>query len=119
MLATISMRSCRSPRASAPISRSFADIYADWAVANVLNDPAGCRWALCYTALAAAGRDRAMLRAMPPRPGQQFGVDYYGELNGPLTFSFDGADSVSLTGRADVRAARCGGAIVATTALRR
>src|SRR5205814_2465958 len=30
----------------------------------------------------------------------QFGVDYYGDLVGPLTLAFDGADTVSLAGAA-------------------
>ncbi len=76
---------------------SFADIYADWAVANVLNDPAVGDRRYAYALLpnlAARGE---------PQPGEnqttvhQFGVDYYGELQGPLTFTFKGAQTVGLT----------------------
>lgn len=76
----------------------FADVYADWVVANVLNDPGveGGRYA--YALLPG--------EAEPIRPASteagvsvnQFGVDYYGELAGPLALEFDGSDTVQLVG---------------------
>jgi hypothetical protein len=79
-----------------PDIKSFADIYADWAVANVLNDPKVGDGRYAYDLLP----DRAVIQ--PLKPDQtttvsQFGVDYYGELRGPLTLNFDGADQVGLT----------------------
>jgi immune inhibitor A len=80
-----------------PDVKSFADLYADWAVANIVNDPA-------------VGDGRYAYQLLPERPAltepqasetttvSQFGVDYYGELQGPMTFSFDGGDTVGLTG---------------------
>jgi hypothetical protein len=81
-----------------PDITSFADVYADWMVANMLNNPA-------------VGDGRYAYQLLPGSPplsqpqfGEaqatvgQFGVDYYGELQGPLTLAFDGDDTVSLTG---------------------
>ena len=81
-----------------PEIKSFAEIYADWAVANVLADPKVEGGRYDYALLSA--------KAQPtePEPGQasatvsQFGADYYGELAGPLTIDFDGADAVGLVG---------------------
>jgi immune inhibitor A len=80
-----------------PDIKSFADIYADWAVANVLNDPAVADGRYAYKLLP---EHAAMheLQADESTTVSQFGVDYYGELQGPLTINFDGADNVSLTG---------------------
>ncbi len=77
--------------------KSFADIYADWAVANVLNNPAVADGRYAYQLLP----DRAAMHELQPDESttvSQFGVDYYGELQGPLTINFDGADRVGLTG---------------------
>ncbi len=79
-----------------PDIKSFADVYADWAVANVLNDPSvdGGRYA--YKLLP----DKAAVA--PFAPGQatvaQFGADYYGDMRGPLAVDFQGAQTVGLTG---------------------
>lgn len=77
---------------------TFSDLVADWAVANVVNDPQ-------------AGDGRYTYQGLPGyasvvRPGHgrsernlaQFGVDYLGVFEGPLTIEFDGQDVVSLTG---------------------
>jgi hypothetical protein len=80
-----------------PDIKHFADIYADWAVANVVNN-------------SSVGDGRYAYDLLPGRPAvhdpqpeesttvNQFGVDYYGELQGPLTFQFDGSTEVGLTG---------------------
>jgi immune inhibitor A len=78
--------------------KSFADIYADWALANVLNDPAVADGRYAYTLLPGKA---AMSERQPGETTStvsQFGVDYYGELKGPLTCSFDGAATLNLTG---------------------
>jgi hypothetical protein len=79
-----------------PDIHSFADIYADWAVANVLNDPTVGDGRYAYTLLphlAAIGD----LQGDPAQASvHQFGVDYY-NLHGPLTLAFDGADTIGLT----------------------
>lgn len=92
-----------NPEAFVPIAarkrpdiKRFADIYADWAVANALDDPAvdGGRYA--YQLLP----ERAPLtpiRQAETTTVSQFGADYYGELEGPLAIDFDGADTVGLT----------------------
>jgi len=80
-----------------PDIKSFADIYADWAVANVLNDPAVANGRYAYQLLP---NQAAMheLQADESTTVSQFAVDYYGELQGPLTINFAGAEQVSLTG---------------------
>lgn len=81
-----------------PDIASFADLYADWAMANVLNDPQIGDGRYAYQLLP----ERAALTEA--RPGaanatvSQFGVDYLGILEGPLTLSFDGAETIGLTG---------------------
>ncbi|MEP7191000.1 MAG: hypothetical protein ABI901_17560, partial [Roseiflexaceae bacterium] len=77
---------------------SFADIYADWTIANALNDPSVGDGRFTYKLLP------ERITPIEPQPGSQqttvsqFGTDYYGELKGPLSISFDGADAVGLTG---------------------
>ena len=79
-----------------PNIKRFADLYADWAVANVLNDKSvdGGRYA--YTLL-----PEKIKPAEPERSANttvaQFGSDYL-DLKGPLTLNFDGAESVPLVG---------------------
>jgi hypothetical protein len=80
-----------------PDITSFADIYADWTIANALNDPSVGDGRYAYKLLP------ERIAPTEPQPGSQqatvnqFGTDYYGELNGPLSISFDGADAVGLT----------------------
>ena len=93
-----------NPEAFVPIAarkrpdiKSFADIYADWAVANVLNDRAVADGRYAYQLLP----EPATMGELQPDESttvSQFGVDYYGELQGPLTIDFAGAEQVSLTG---------------------
>ncbi len=77
---------------------SFEQLFADWAVANVLNDPAVGDGRYAYQNLPM----RAMV-TMPESDAfsaevRQFGVDYLGPFDGPLTIDFDGADTVRLVG---------------------
>jgi hypothetical protein len=83
-----------------PDITSFADIYADWAVANVLNDPAVADGRYAYRLLPRPAAIGDLEGATGQAGVHQFGVDYYGDLAGPLTFEFDGADTVSLAGTA-------------------
>ncbi len=77
---------------------SFADLAADWAVANLLNDPQldGGRYA--YTLLP----DTAVAPPAPAGGGSdsvhQFGADYLELPRGPATLRFSGAATVGLTG---------------------
>jgi immune inhibitor A len=79
---------------------SFADIYADWAVANVLNDPTVADARYAYARLPQLAAISDLQGDAAQATVQQFGVDYYGDLVGPLTLAFDGADTVSLVGAA-------------------
>lgn len=78
--------------------KTFADLYADWAVANVLDDSSVGDGRYAYKLLPGGAA------LSPVRSGEvittvnQFGVDYLGRLDGPLTLTFDGADTVGLTG---------------------
>ncbi|HWQ13871.1 MAG TPA: hypothetical protein VNL77_13810, partial [Roseiflexaceae bacterium] len=76
----------------------FVGLFGDWAVANLLNDPAVGDGRYAYRLLP------ALVVPTPPEAGgasadvRQFGADYLGPLQGPLALAFDGADSVSLVG---------------------
>ena len=83
-----------------PDLRSFADIYADWAVANVLNDPTVADGRYAYARLPQLATVGELQGDTTQATVHQFGVDYYGALKGPLTLAFDGADTVSLAGAA-------------------
>jgi len=80
-----------------PDITSFADLYADWALANVLNDPALAEGRYAYQLLPGTAAIGEAQPGQSQATVQQFGVDYY-DLQGPLTLAFDGADAVSLTG---------------------
>jgi immune inhibitor A len=75
---------------------SFADIYADWAVANALNDPLVGDGRYAYKLLPAPAAIAATRASEIQTTVHQFGVDYY-DLRGPLTLTFDGADRVGVT----------------------
>jgi immune inhibitor A len=81
-----------------PDIKRFADLFADWAVANVVNDAGVGDGRYTYkllpgtAALSEVGASEVLTTV------QQFGVDYLGILNGPLTVNFDGAETVGLTG---------------------
>jgi hypothetical protein len=77
---------------------SFHELFADWTVANLLNDPAAGDGRFAYRLLPGT------VTPMPATPGEsagevrQFGADYLDLGVGPLTLSFDGADVVPLVG---------------------
>jgi immune inhibitor A len=75
---------------------SFADLVADWCVANLLNDPSidGGRYA--YKLLPATVKPE---QAAQSGDGtlHQFAPRYLKLPNGPATFTFDGSDTVGLT----------------------
>jgi hypothetical protein len=81
-----------------PEIKQFADVYADWAVANVLNDLNidGGRYA--YKLLPGPAATSELKGDQGAALVNQFGVDYYDGLTGPMTLSFDGSDSVGLIG---------------------
>jgi hypothetical protein len=80
-----------------PDISSFSELFADWTVANLINDRAVGDGRFAYTLL--PGR----VDTTPPQPAadttvSQFGADYIGTLDGPLTLTFDGAETVPLAG---------------------
>jgi immune inhibitor A len=79
-----------------PDITSFADIYADWAVANVLDDPTVADGRYAYRLLPGLAAISDLQGDAAQANVRQFGVDYY-NLQGPLTLAFDGADTVGLT----------------------
>jgi hypothetical protein len=81
-----------------PEITSFTDVYTDWAIANVLNDPSVGDGRYAYKLLPEKAEPSQPESSGAQTTVSQFGVDYYGELSGPLTFTFNGAKSVSLTG---------------------
>jgi immune inhibitor A len=83
-----------------PDITSFAAIYADWAVANVLNDPAIADGRYAYRLLPRPAAISELQTDAAQAGVHQFGVDYYGDLAGPLTLVFDATDTVSLVGAA-------------------
>jgi immune inhibitor A len=81
-----------------PDIKSFADIYADWAVANVLNDSSVADGRYAYQLLPNSAAVGKVQPGKTVATVSQFGADYYGGLKGPLTIDFDGAETVGLTG---------------------
>ena len=81
-----------------PEIESFADLYADWAVANVLNDPDldGGRYA--YDLLPGVARVNELEAGEVITTVSQFGVDYLGVVEGATEIEFDGDETVGLTG---------------------
>ncbi len=81
-----------------PDIKSFADLYADWAVANMLKDGSIGDGRFDYALLPGT----ASLTDVEPGEEQasvsQFGADYLGVLEGPLTLDFDGVETIGLTG---------------------
>jgi hypothetical protein len=88
----------QSARATRPDIESFSDLVADWAVANVINDPEVGDGRYTYEGLPGYAGVEDPGRKRVERSVEQFGVDYLGVLEGPLTITFDGEDAVSLTG---------------------
>lgn len=77
---------------------TFSDLVADWAVANVVNDPQVGDGRYAYQGLPGYASVVSPGHGRSERNLAQFGVDYLGVLEGPLTIEFDGQDVVSLTG---------------------
>ena len=81
-----------------PDIKRFADLFADWAVANVVNDATVADGRYVYELLPGAAALSEPRASEPVTTVQQFGTDYLGVLNGPLTIEFDGAETVGLVG---------------------
>lgn len=81
-----------------PDIAGFPDLFADWAVANLLNDPAVGDGRFAYSLLPATVTPTPPEASSANATVHQFGADYIGPLAGPLVLRFDGADSVSLAG---------------------
>jgi hypothetical protein len=82
-----------------PDITSFADIYADWTIANVLNDASIGDGRFAYDLMPKDAGPAAMeIESKANTTVSQFGVDYYGVLQGPMTIEFDGAETVGLVG---------------------
>lgn len=77
---------------------SFADLFADWAVANIVNDPTVDDGRYAYRGLPMRAATTRLESGSTSASVRQFGVDYLGPLDGPLTLDFDGADTVQLAG---------------------
>jgi immune inhibitor A len=81
-----------------PDITSFAELYADWAVANVLKDGDVGDGRYNYELLPRNAT------AVTPNTGtynetvSQFGSDYYGIIEGPASIEFDGNDTIGITG---------------------
>jgi hypothetical protein len=87
-----------------PAIEDFGDLFANWAVANLLDDPGLAAGQYGY---AAAEGQHWLPRTVQPlvlEPGQQsdtvsqFGADYYALPAGPRTLTFRGNSSVQLVG---------------------
>ena len=81
-----------------PDITDFAALYADWAVANVLNAPEIDDGRYAYDLLPGSAALSPLQAGEVVTTVRQFGVDYLGGIEGPLTLSFDGQDTVGLTG---------------------
>jgi hypothetical protein len=81
-----------------PDIKRFADLFADWAVANVVNDADVGDGRYAYKLLPGSAALSEPRASEPVTTVQQFGADYLGILTGPLTIDFDGAETVGLTG---------------------
>lgn len=77
--------------------KEFADLYADWAVANAINDPSIGDGRYGYKLLPDVVQPEKVQRGSNEGSVHQFGSDYLA-INGPTTFTFDGSDITSLVG---------------------
>jgi hypothetical protein len=80
-----------------PDIKTFADLYGDWAVANVVNDPKVGDGRFAYELLPGQAALTELKTGTTDATVNQFGADYLGVLEGPLTLRFDGAESIGLT----------------------
>ncbi|NWG21846.1 MAG: immune inhibitor A [Chloroflexi bacterium] len=76
----------------------FEGLFADWAVANALNDPSVGDGRYAYRGLPRRTEMTSLDRGTTSAEVRQYGADYLGPLDGPLTLRFDGADTVPLVG---------------------
>jgi hypothetical protein len=81
-----------------PDIKRFADLFADWAVANVIDDPKVADGRYAYKLLPNKVAPTEIREKGDRTAVQQFGADYLGVLEGPLTVNFDGAETVGLVG---------------------
>jgi immune inhibitor A len=81
-----------------PDIKRFADLYADWATANVVNDPSVGDGRYAYKLLPGSAALTDVEPGQQHATVAQFGADYLGVLKGPLTIDFDGAEAIGLTG---------------------
>lgn len=81
-----------------PEITSFADIIADWAVANALNDPTIDNGRYSYELLPATVEATLIGRGSGSGEVSQFGADYLQLPQGRAILTFDGSDVVSITG---------------------
>ena len=81
-----------------PDIETFADLYADWAVANVVNDPSVGDGRYAYELLPELATPTGIESGDVETTVNQFGVDYLGLLSGPLSIAFNGEETIGLTG---------------------
>ncbi len=85
-------------RRTRPDITSFADLYADWAVANVLGDSSVGDGRYNYELLPGTASIMRVGPGVQEGTVNQFGVDYLGVLEGPQTLNFTGNQVIGLTG---------------------
>jgi hypothetical protein len=81
-----------------PDIRTFSDLIADWAVANLLNDASLGDGRYAYESLPATTIPVEIPGTQSYGSVKQFGVDYLGVVDGPHLLEFEGQDAVALTG---------------------
>jgi hypothetical protein len=81
-----------------PDIQSFADLVADWAVANLVNDPAIDGGRYTYHMLPQTVTPQPAVGSGEEGELQQFGVRYLQLPPGPLTLNFNGATAAALAG---------------------
>lgn len=91
--------------ATRPDITDFADIFADWSLANLLNDPGLADGRYAYTfgidgvdLLPTTVTPQSLEETAPEGTVAQFGVDYIELPAGPLTIDFSGSTTVNLVG---------------------
>jgi hypothetical protein len=79
-----------------PDITSFGDLFADWAVATLINDPQVAAGRYAYRNQPAAPPTQRVTIGTQSANVHQFGVDYLQLPNGPVTFEFDGSDTIGI-----------------------
>jgi hypothetical protein len=80
-----------------PAIKSFSDLFADWSVATLLNDPQVEKGRYAYRLRPRAPQTQPTSTGTQVGDVAQYGVDYL-NLTGPLTLDFDGANTIALVG---------------------